>query len=82
MPGVFLAFGSLFVWFVSYFLTWRMTAFTLIIPPLMLTILLLGLPETPYWLVSKNKDSEARKSLKFFRGSQHDVTEELMDIRF
>ena len=82
MPGIFLALGSLFVWFISYFLTWRMTAFVLIIPPLMLTILLLGLPETPYWLVSKNKDSEARKSLKFFRGSQHDVAEELMDIRF
>ena len=59
-----------------------MTAFTLIIPPLMLTILLLGLPETPYWLVSKNKDSEAKKSLRFFRGNQHDGTEELMDIRF
>ena len=81
LPGIFLALGQFFVWFLSYFLSWRMTAFVLIIPPLLLTLMLLLLPETPYWLVSKNRFSSAKKSLEFFRGSHYDVTEELIDIK-
>lgn len=81
LPGIFLALGQCFVWFLSYFLSWRMTAFVLIIPPLLLTLMLLVLPETPYWLVSKDRYSSAKKSLEFFRGSRYDVTDELIDIK-
>ena len=44
-------------------------------------LMLLVLPETPYWLVSKNRSSSAKKSLEFFRGSHYDVTDELIDIK-
>ena len=47
--------GMLLVWTLGYFLSWRMTAYILIIPPTLLTILIFFLPETPFWLIDHNK---------------------------
>jgi MFS family permease len=76
-----LALGFLLVWILGYFLTWRMTAYVLIIPPLLLTFFLLFLPETPYWLIEHNNLEAAQKSLQFFRGNKYDITEELTEIQ-
>ena len=60
LPGFFLAFGMLYVWILSYFLTWRITAFASMIPSILLTITLAFLPESPYWLIEDNKESCAK----------------------
>ena len=64
----------------GYFLNWRLSAFILVTPPILLTIFSFILPETPYWLVEKNNLHEARKSLQFLRGKDFDVKDELADI--
>ena len=43
----------------GYFLTWFNTAYVLVCPPIVLTILMSLLPETPYWLIEKGQEDLA-----------------------
>jgi facilitated trehalose transporter len=67
-------------WGLGYFLNWRISAYTLVIPPILLTFFAFILPETPYWLIEKGKIEEAKKSLQFVRGAKYDITDELSEI--
>ena len=75
-----MTFGQLVSWILGYFLSWRTTAYVLIIPPLLLMLLFISFPESPYWLVEKSKLNLAKKSLEFYRGNQYNVAEELLEI--
>ena len=46
----------------------------------MLTVAMGLLPETPYWLIEYNQFEKAKKSLRFFRGSEYDVNPEFNEI--
>ena len=46
----------------------------------MLTVAMVLLPETPYWLIEYNQFEKAKKSLRFFRGSEYDVNPEFNEI--
>ena len=81
MPAFSMAIGMLLVWTLGYFFSWRMTAFLSIIPSILQLFLLIPLPETPYWLIEDERPEMARKSLKFFRGGEYDVSEELDEIQ-
>ena len=76
-----LATGYLATWILSYFLTWRMTAYLLTIPSIILILLLLPLPETPYWLIENNDSKKAKQSLQFFRGKSYNITDEYDEIQ-
>jgi MFS family permease len=55
-----MALGMLLVWITGYFLPWRSTAFLNLIPPTLLFIVMLALPESPYWLIEENDHEKAR----------------------
>ena len=76
-----LATGYLTTWILSYFLTWRMTAYFLTIPSMILVMLLHPLPETPYWLIENNDSKKAKRSLQFFRGKSYNITDEYDEIQ-
>ena len=80
MPAFFLAFGFLLVWTISYFFSWRMTAFLSTIPSMLQLLLMIPLPETPYWLIENEEFERAKKSMKFFRGKDYDISEEIHEI--
>ena len=80
LPGIFMTFGQLVSWILGYFLSWRTTAYVLMAPPLLLILLFLPFPESPYWLIEKSKLKLAKKSLEFYRGDQYNVAEELLEI--
>ena len=80
LPAFFMGFGNLLVWALGYFLPWRATAYLLMVPPILLIILMIPLPETPYWLVEDKQNEAAKKSLQFFRGKDYDIYEELTEI--
>ena len=80
LPGFMIASGMLLVWSVGYFVSWRMTAYLLLIPPILLSISITFMPETPYWLVDHDKIETAKKSLQFFRGKDYNITEEFDEI--
>ena len=46
----------------------------------MLTVAMVLLPETPYWLIEYNQFEKAKKSLRFFRGSEYDINPEFNEI--
>ena len=46
----------------------------------MLTVAMVLLPETPYWLIEYNQFEKAKRSLRFFRGSQYDINPEFNEI--
>ena len=46
----------------------------------MLTVAMVLLPETPYWLIEYNQFEKAKKSLRFFRGSKYDINPEFNEI--
>ena len=52
--------GFLFTWVVGYFETWRNTAYILTIPSILVSLFLIPLPESPYWLVEANKKELAK----------------------
>ena len=70
-----ISFGFLVSWIIGHFFTWRIHAFILCIPPILLIFLLLLLPESPYWLIENNSIKLAKKSLQFFRGSKYDISD-------
>ena len=81
LPAFMMSAGMVMVWIIAYFLTWRMTAYLLVIPPILLFLLMALLPETPYWLIENDNVEAARKSLQFFRGKDYDITEEFDEIK-
>jgi len=50
-----MAFGTWMVWIFSYFLSWRDTAYLAMIPSILLTLVMIPLPETPYWLIEADR---------------------------
>ena len=76
-----LATGYLTTWILSYFFTWRMTAYFLTIPSMIMIMLLFPLPETPYWLIENNDSKKAKQSLQFFRGKSYNITDEYDEIQ-
>ena len=65
---------------IGYSCDWRWTAFMLLVPAVIMTLLMILLPETPYWLIENNDYNGAKKSLRFFRGKEHNITEEFNEI--
>lgn len=72
--------GTSFAWILSYFCDWRTIAYLSTIPLMVSMITSLFLPESPYWLVEVGKVEKALESLQFFRGSQHDISEEFTEM--
>ena len=80
LPSFLGCLGMLTAWGLGYFLNWRVTAYVLVIPPILLTLFAFVLPETPYWLIENQKIEEAKKSLQFIRGAKYDIADELSEI--
>ena len=55
MPDFFMALGTFLVWIAGYFLSWRNTAYVSMVPSILLTLIMISLPETPYWLIEADK---------------------------
>ncbi|KAF5288908.1 hypothetical protein FQA39_LY03787 [Lamprigera yunnana] len=61
-------FGILVEYFLGILLHWRILALFSSFFPLSTFILLWFIPESPYWLVARNRNDEALKSLSWLRG--------------
>ncbi|XP_026678272.1 facilitated trehalose transporter Tret1-like [Diaphorina citri] len=60
--------GILVIYFVNAFADWRTTCLISSIFPVLAIIMLVFLPESPTWLISKGKLAEAEQSLRWLRG--------------
>lgn len=74
---LFLTVGILFAYLLAKYVEILTYNIVLAIIPLVFGVVFVLQPETPVYLLKKNKDSEARKVLKRLRGSSYDVDAEL-----
>uniref|UniRef100_U5EU35 Putative transmembrane transport n=1 Tax=Corethrella appendiculata TaxID=1370023 RepID=U5EU35_9DIPT len=66
--GVAVQLGFTLVYFIGTVATWRTTAAICASVPLITMIAICFVPETPLWLLSRNRTDEALKSLQWLRG--------------
>jgi hypothetical protein len=60
--------GFSLVYFLGSITTWRLTAIICCSVPICTAIAICFVPETPYWLLAKNRKDDALKSLMWLRG--------------
>lgn len=74
--------GILVQFVLGSFLKWRTIALICSVLPVLTIFALFFVPESPYWLLTKNRANEARKSLAWLRGwvKPHQVDDEFGEI--
>ena len=68
LPALFLGIGTLLVWIITPLVSWRITAYLMAVPCIILAVMMYTLPESPYWLIEKEKNGMAEKALQYYRG--------------
>ncbi|CRK97315.1 CLUMA_CG010709, isoform A [Clunio marinus] len=66
--GVAVMLGFSLVYFLGSITTWRLTALICCSVPITTAIAICFVPETPFWLMAKNRKEDAMKSLMWLRG--------------
>lgn len=81
--GVSVQLGLLFVFLAGTSMSWRTTSIACLSIPLCTMIAICFVPETPLWLLSKDRKDEALTSLQWLRGwvSPAAVSKEFLDIQ-
>ena len=73
--------GSLYTYTTSYFLSsWRTVAWLQLVPCAALGLSVCFIPNSPFWLVERGREEEARASLQILRGPHYCVEAELGQI--
>ncbi|XP_031331084.1 facilitated trehalose transporter Tret1-like [Photinus pyralis] len=76
---VFHELGSLVTYIMGYLTSWRAAAWITCGSGTIATLLVFSLPQSPSWLVSKNREAEARKSLRWFNRNDTDIVEKELE---
>ncbi|EEB18018.1 sugar transporter, putative [Pediculus humanus corporis] len=73
--------GILFVYIIGGKVTAQVLSIICGVIPLIFALIFFFMPESPEYLLSKNQENAARKSLQFFRGKNYPVEVELNEIQ-
>ena len=79
IPNISFCLGSIITYLLSMMISWRILNWVLLIPPLLTILMMLNVPETPYWLAQKNRIDEVKKALLWLRNGQ-EIEEEFKEI--
>lgn len=80
LPTAFGNIGILICFVVGKYLNWSELAFLGAALPVPFLLLMLLIPETPRWFVSRGREERARRALQWLRGKNADVEPELKGI--
>jgi len=72
--------GILVCFTLGAYVGWSALAYAGALIPAVFLVMMIFVPETPRWYISKGREEEAYKSLCWLRGTDADVDEELQDI--
>jgi MFS family permease len=79
--SMFVSIGMLVVFGFGYFVSdWRTLAWICIAPGCSHLLVVIFLPDTPYWLAERRAKDDVIKSLQFYRGPDFDISAELDEI--
>ncbi|KAJ8683565.1 hypothetical protein QAD02_019357 [Eretmocerus hayati] len=80
LPTAFGNIGILLCFIAGNFMNWSQLALLGSVLPIPFALLMVMIPETPRWYISKGKTKRARKSLQWLRGKDADVSDELTTV--
>ncbi|KAM4662468.1 solute carrier family 2, facilitated glucose transporter member 8 [Discoglossus pictus] len=72
--------GIVGAYIAGMFLEWHWLAVLCSIPPVIMLLCMIAMPETPRYLINQGRRSEAMSALKFLRGSEADLEWEYRQI--
>uniref|UniRef100_S4PEN4 Sugar transporter n=1 Tax=Pararge aegeria TaxID=116150 RepID=S4PEN4_9NEOP len=78
---LFLTVGILFTFVVGAYTSWRTLSIISAVFPILLVAVFWWMPETPQYLLAKNKRRDAEKVLRWLRGPDADLSGELEDMQ-
>ncbi|XP_053645567.2 facilitated trehalose transporter Tret1-2 homolog [Cherax quadricarinatus] len=81
LPEMMVSVGMLLVYVLARFLDWQSTTLVCGLLLFPVTVGVLFVPESPYWLLKKGKEKLALRALMKLRAPEHDVDSELSSIR-
>lgn len=81
LASVGISFGVLFQYTMGSFATWQVLSGVSALCPLMAFVLMLLMPESPNYLVGKEKPAKATKCLAKLRGSTYNVEQEVNTLK-
>jgi len=80
-PSIFISTGLFISFLLGYICeSWRLICWILLFQPVLTFSLMFFIKESPYWLVQHNRQEEAKCSLRWYRGSDVDITQELDEM--
>ena len=79
-PGFVISIGLSLIFIFGYFCHWRTIAYLAALVPIIEIMLLIFLPESPYWLMEHDTDESAYIALQYFRNPNDDISEEINEI--
>ena len=75
------ALGTVYTFVLGYFIeSWRVIAWLLILPSILLGVAVSFAPDSPYWLLERGREAEARKSPSRLRGKHYDIEIEFQEM--
>ena len=80
MMSLMLNLGLTFTNGISIFVHWTVMTGICLVFPILILIAMPFMPESPVFLMSRQKEEDARKTLKILRGPKHDINEEINQI--
>ena len=73
--------GHVYMYLTGYFVhSWRTIAWLQLIPVCIFGFSVCFIPDSPYWLVERGREEDARKSLIRLRGNRYDIKTEFEEI--
>ena len=79
--GNMFALGSVYTYLTGYLIeSWRTIAWLQLIPSCLLGLSVIFVPDSPYWLIERGREEDARRSLIRLRGSNYNINEEFEEI--
>lgn len=73
--------GILFSYILGAYVSVFWTSFISGVIPLLFALIFVFMPESPHFLVMKNRENEARKTLKWLRGLSYDPSREINELK-
>ena len=71
----------MFSYVIGYFVNWRWSAIAGVGPSACLVLLMAFMPETARWLLAHKKEERAEKTLKWLRGPDVEIQDEIVEIK-
>jgi len=78
IPALFLAGGILLSYIMGAWLPWNQLAWASAVFPVLLLFVMIPLPESPVWLLSKGHTSDAQKALKWLHHQQQTTNDSIL----